>query len=77
MATTKTKATENNVSDFIKSWAKEKRHDDSFKLILPEASKSGLEYYYIEQGGNFAKDPIQSVTDSAAFFKKNLEKYLK
>jgi len=47
-----------------------------YTVILPEASRSGLQYYYIEQGGNFAKDPIQSVTDSAAFFKKNLEKYL-
>ena len=48
-----------------------------FTTILPEASRSGLQYYYIEQGGNFARDPIQSVTDSAAYFKKNLEKYLK
>ena len=47
-----------------------------FTVILPEASRAGLQYYYIEQGGNFAKDPIQSVTDSAAYFKKNLEKYL-
>ena len=47
-----------------------------FTIMLPEASRAGLQYYYIEQGGNFAKDPIQSVTDSAAYFKKNLEKYL-
>ncbi|HZI54238.1 MAG TPA: sugar phosphate isomerase/epimerase [Chitinophagaceae bacterium] len=47
-----------------------------FTVILPEASRAGLQYYYIEQGGNFAKDPIQSITDSAAYFKKNLEKYL-
>ncbi|MEJ7643882.1 MAG: sugar phosphate isomerase/epimerase [Chryseolinea sp.] len=47
-----------------------------YTVILPEAARSGLKYYYLEQGGNFAKDPIQSVTDSAAFFKKNLEKYL-
>lgn len=47
-----------------------------FTVILPEASRAGLQYYYIEQGGNFAKDPIQSVTDSAAYFKKNLERYL-
>lgn len=47
-----------------------------FTIILPEASRAGLQYYYIEQGGNFAKDPIQSVTDSAAYFKKYLEKYL-
>jgi sugar phosphate isomerase/epimerase len=47
-----------------------------FSVILPSASKAGLQYYYIEQGGNFAKDPIQSITDSAAYFKKQLEKYL-
>jgi sugar phosphate isomerase/epimerase len=47
-----------------------------FTVILPEASRAGLQYYYIEQGGNFAKNPTQSITDSAAFFKKHLEKYL-
>lgn len=47
-----------------------------FTVILPEASRAGLQYYYIEQGGNFAKDPMHSITDSAAYFKKNLEKYL-
>jgi sugar phosphate isomerase/epimerase len=47
-----------------------------FTVILPEASRAGLQYYYIEQGGNFAKDPMQSVTDSAVYFKKNLERYL-
>ena len=43
MATTKTKATENNVSDFIKSWAEEKRHEDSFKLIELMRATSGFE----------------------------------
>ena len=47
-----------------------------YTVILPEASRSGMQYYYIEQGGNFAKDPIQSVTDSAKYFKSHLEKYL-
>jgi sugar phosphate isomerase/epimerase len=47
-----------------------------FTVILPEASRAGLQYYYIEQGGNFAKNPIQSITDSAEYFKKNLEKWL-
>ncbi len=47
-----------------------------FSLMLPHATRAGLQYYYIEQGGNFAKDPIQSVTDSAAYFKQHLEKYL-
>ncbi|HEX6225214.1 MAG TPA: sugar phosphate isomerase/epimerase [Chryseolinea sp.] len=48
-----------------------------YSVILPEASKAGLQYYYIEQGGNFAKNPLQSVADSAAYFKKNLEKFLR
>jgi sugar phosphate isomerase/epimerase len=47
-----------------------------FKPILPYAAKAGLEYYYIEQGGNFAKDPMQSIADSAVYFKQNLEKLL-
>ncbi|HZY82582.1 MAG TPA: sugar phosphate isomerase/epimerase [Cyclobacteriaceae bacterium] len=47
-----------------------------FTKTLPLASKAGMEYYYIEQGGNFQKNPIQSITDSAAYWKKNLEKYL-
>lgn len=47
-----------------------------FTVILPEASRAGLQYYYIEQGGNFAKNPIQSITDSASYFKKHLERYL-
>jgi len=48
-----------------------------FTVILPEATQAGLQYYYIEQGGNFAKSPMQSITDSAIYFKKNLEKYLR
>jgi sugar phosphate isomerase/epimerase len=47
-----------------------------YTVILPEASRAGLEYYFLEQGGNFAKDPIQSISDSAAFFKKNLQQFL-
>jgi sugar phosphate isomerase/epimerase len=47
-----------------------------FTKILPLAKQSGLEYYYIEQGGNFAHDPVRSVTDSAHYFRKNLEKFL-
>ncbi len=46
-----------------------------YTKILPEASRAGMEYYYIEQGGNFAKDPLTSAIESAAFFKKNLEKH--
>ena len=43
-----------------------------YTKILPDATLSGMEYYYIEQGGNFAQNPIQSVKDSAEYFKKNL-----
>lgn len=48
-----------------------------YTTILPDASFAGMQYYFIEQGGNFAKDSIQSITDSANFFKKHLEKFLK
>jgi sugar phosphate isomerase/epimerase len=44
--------------------------------ILPDASRAGLQFYFIEQGGNFATNSIQSITDSARFFKQNLEKFL-
>ncbi len=47
-----------------------------YSVILPEASRAGMQLYFLEQGGNFAKNPIQSITDSAHFFKKNLEHYL-
>ena len=47
-----------------------------FTPILPAAEESGLEYYYLEQGGNFAVNSMQSITDSAAYFKKHLKKYL-
>jgi sugar phosphate isomerase/epimerase len=47
-----------------------------YNQILPEASQEGLEFYYLEQGGNFAQDSMQSIADSAIYFKKNLQKYL-
>lgn len=48
-----------------------------YTVILPDAPLAGLEYYYVEQGGNFAKDPITSITDSGNFMRKNLEQYLR
>jgi sugar phosphate isomerase/epimerase len=44
--------------------------------ILPDPKTSGLEYLYIEQGGNFAQSSMQSAADSAAYFKKNLQSLL-
>lgn len=47
-----------------------------YPKILPDPSLSGLEFYYLEQGGNFTENSIQSITDSAAYFKKKLQRYL-
>ncbi|MEO6219619.1 MAG: TIM barrel protein [Ginsengibacter sp.] len=44
--------------------------------ILPDPIVSGLKYYYLEQGGNYAHSPMQSVADSAKYFKKHLQLYL-
>ncbi len=44
--------------------------------ILPDATLAGMQYYFLEQGGNFTKNSIQSITDSADFFKKNLQMYI-
>lgn len=47
-----------------------------YTTILPDPVKSGLEYYYIEQGGNFAHSPLQSAKDSATYFKAHLQHLL-
>ena len=47
-----------------------------YDSILREASQTGLQYYYLEQGGNFATNSMQSITDSAKYFNKHLKKYL-
>ncbi len=44
--------------------------------IMPDPKASGLDFYYLEQGGNFAVNSMQSIADSADYFKKNLMKYL-
>ena len=43
-----------------------------YKAIMPDPNISGLEYYYLEQGGNFAFSALKSAADSANYFKKNL-----
>jgi sugar phosphate isomerase/epimerase len=47
-----------------------------YTVIVPDASLAGLQYYYLEQGGNFKTNSMQSIADSIAFFKKNLQRYL-
>jgi sugar phosphate isomerase/epimerase len=46
-----------------------------YNKILPDLSKSGLKYYYLEQGGNFAVNSMRSAATSAAYFKTHLKKY--
>jgi len=47
-----------------------------YSKMLPKLDKSALEFYYLEQGGNFAKNSMQSITDSANFFKTKLQRFL-
>ena len=44
--------------------------------MLPGLPLSGLQYYYLEQGGNYAVNSMQSIEDSAVYFKKHLKKFL-
>ncbi len=48
----------------------------NYSEILPDPKQSGLEFYYLEQGGNYAKDPMASAADSAEYFAKNLQRFL-
>ncbi|MFP4845762.1 sugar phosphate isomerase/epimerase family protein [Winogradskyella sp. PE311] len=43
--------------------------------LMPKPKDSGLEYFYIEQGGNFKENSINSAAFSAKYFKDNLQKY--
>jgi sugar phosphate isomerase/epimerase len=47
-----------------------------YQKMLTNLDQTGLEYYYLEQGGNYAQNSIQSITDSANYFKTNLQQYL-
>lgn len=44
--------------------------------LLSSIPTEGLEYYYLEQGGNFADNSMKSIADSASYFKTHLKKYL-
>lgn len=47
-----------------------------YVTLLSNIDTDALEYYYLEQGGNFAQSSMQSITDSAAYFKKHLQRFL-
>ena len=47
-----------------------------YTKLLPNPVKSGLEFYYIEQGGNYAVNSMKSASDSATYFKQHLQSRL-
>ena len=47
-----------------------------YTKMLPDPLAAGLEYLYIEQGGNFAQSSMQSAASSAAYYKENLQRFL-
>jgi sugar phosphate isomerase/epimerase len=66
----------------IKDMDKEKKYTElgngtiDFPAIMPDIDLAGMEYYFVEQGDYFKTSPFQSITDSAAYVKKNLKKWL-
>lgn len=44
-----------------------------YQKMLQGLNKESLDYYYIEQGDNFAENSMQSISDSATYFKKHLQ----
>lgn len=44
-----------------------------YTTVLPDATQSGLEYYYIEQGGNYTVNSLESAQASASYFKDQLQ----
>ena len=43
-----------------------------YTSMLPDPKTSGLQYYYIEQGGNFAVNSLESAKTSIRYVKENL-----
>ena len=48
----------------------------NYHEVLPDPAQSGLEYFYIEQGGNFTHNSTESAAASARYFQENLQQYL-
>jgi sugar phosphate isomerase/epimerase len=45
-----------------------------YTKIWPDAAFSGMKHFFVEQGGNFATDSMQSAADGAAYVKRFLLK---
>ncbi|MEO1051757.1 MAG: sugar phosphate isomerase/epimerase [Bacteroidota bacterium] len=48
----------------------------NYPEVLPDPGVSGLEFYYIEQGGNYSENSMKSAEYSAQYFKKRLQQRL-
>ena len=47
-----------------------------YTTVLPEPKISGLENYYLEQGGNYKLNSMDSARKSIDYFKKNIQKLI-
>ena len=47
-----------------------------YTKVLPNPNISGLEYYYLEQGGNYKINSMDSAKKSIDFFKNNIQKLI-
>lgn len=47
-----------------------------YHSVLPDPKKAGLEFFYIEQGGNYTVNSTESARASAKYFQKELQQYL-
>jgi sugar phosphate isomerase/epimerase len=45
-----------------------------YTRIWPDTGLAGMEHFFVEQGGNFAHDPMRSIADCAAYVKTHLLK---
>jgi sugar phosphate isomerase/epimerase len=45
-----------------------------YRQIWPDAAMSGMKHFFVEQGGNFAVDSMQSAIDGIAYVKRYLQK---
>jgi sugar phosphate isomerase/epimerase len=44
-----------------------------YTKVWPDRTRAGMKHFFVEQGGNFAKDPMQSIADGAAYVKRYLK----
>ncbi len=58
--------------DAAKRYTELGRGTIDFTRIMPDAQLAGLEEYFVEQGDNFAVDPMHSIETSARYVKNHL-----